>query len=203
MKRLILGAIVAALVPAFASAAPVAKPGELAPDFKVKDAKGKEQTLSAQKGKWVVLEWYNKDCPFVKKHYGSKNMQALQEKYTGKGVTWFQVISSAKGEQGYLTPKEAIKVASAAGTKATATLLDESGAVGKSYDALTTPHMFIVNPEGVLVYAGGIDDKNSPNPDVIAQSTNFVATTLDTVLAGGKVEPFTQPHYGCGIKYKK
>ncbi len=200
MKKLLLASLCSlALFPLSAMADAV--PGQAAPTFEVKDAKGKTQKLADYKGKWVVLEWYNKDCPYVKKHYGSGNMQKLQKSYTDKGVTWLTVISSAPGKQGHLKPDEAVKVASANKSVANAILLDESGTVGKAYGAKTTPHMFVINPEGNVVFAGGIDDNDSASPDVIAKSKNFVAAALDSSLAGKPVETASAKPYGCSVKY--
>ena len=175
--------------------------GKDAPAFEVKDATGKTHKLSDFKGKWLVLEWYNKDCPYVKKHYSSQNMQKLQKTYTGKGVQWLSVISSAKGKQGHLAAADALKVAKETNSSATAVLLDETGVMGKAYDAKTTPHMFVINPQGKVVYAGGIDDNDSANPDVIAKSKNFVATALDESLAGKAVTTASARPYGCSVKY--
>lgn len=191
---------VALLLPAFASAEAV--PGKPAPDFSVMDAEGTEHTLGDYKGQWLVLEWFNKDCPYVKKHYGSGNMQKLQNTYTGKDVKWLTIISSAEGKQGYLEPKEALAVAADHKLAASAPfLLDPSGAMGKAYDAKTTPHMYVINPEGVLVYAGGIDDNDSANPAVIADSKNYVAAALDEAMAGKPVTTAASRPYGCTIKY--
>lgn len=178
-----------------------AVPGKSAPAFEIKDANGKTQNLSAYKGKWVVLEWFNKDCPYVKKHYSSQNMQKLQKTYVDKGVTWLTVISSAKGKEGYLTPKEALKVASTNKSFAHAILIDETGAMGKSYGAKTTPHMFVINPEGMIAYAGGIDDNDSTSADVIPTSKNYVAAALDAGLTGKTIETASARPYGCSVKY--
>ncbi len=186
---------------ASSSAWAVATPGQPAPTFEVKDATGKTYSLASLKGKWTVLEWTNKDCPFVIKHYESGNMQKLQKTYTGKGVTWLSVISSAKGKQGHLSPDEAVKVASANKSAANAILLDETGAMGQAYGAKTTPHMYIINPEGQVVYAGGIDDNDSSNPAVIPKSKNFVAMALDASLAGKPVATASSRPYGCSVKY--
>jgi peroxiredoxin len=184
----------------FAQAVPV--PGKPAPDFNVTDADGKVHQLADYKGQWLVLEWFNKDCPFVKKHYGSGNMQKLQNTYTAQGVKWLTVISSAKGKQGYLAPAEAKTVAADHKLAASAPfLIDESGAMGKAYDAKTTPHMFIIDPQGVLVYAGAIDDNDSANPAVIADSTNYVAAALDEAMADKPVTTVTSRPYGCSVKY--
>lgn len=198
MKKLIL-AIAMMVLPTTVNAQAVA--GKDAPAFEVKDSAGKTHKLSDYKGKWLVLEWYNKDCPYVKKHYGSQNMQKIQKTYTGKGVQWLSVISSAKGKQGNLSAADALKVAKETGSNATAVLLDESGVMGKAYDAKTTPHMFVINPQGKVVYAGGIDDNDSANSDVIAKSKNYVTTALDESLAGKPVSTASARPYGCSVKY--
>jgi len=173
-----------------------------APDFKVKDALGKEHSLKAHAGKWVVLEWYNRDCPYVKKHYESQNMQKIQKTYTGKGVDWLTVISSAPGSQGYFTAAEALENAKKFASNANAVLIDESGAMGKAYGAKTTPHMFVIDPKGNVVYAGAIDDNDSSDPKVIEKSKNYVVAALDSGLAGKAVETKTSKPYGCSVKYK-
>ena len=137
-------------------------PGSAAPDFSVTDSKGKTQSVSQYKGKYVVLEWFNPECPFVKKHYGSGNMQKLQEEFTGKGVVWLSVDSSAPGKEGNLTPEQAEKKMTEWKTKSTALLLDPDGKAGQAYGAKNTPHMFVINPEGKVIYAGAIDSKATP-----------------------------------------
>ena len=200
MKLVALVAVIALAVPMMASADAV--PDKPAPTFKEKDATGKEQSLDSLKGKWVVLEWFNRDCPYVKKHYGANNMQKLQKTYGDKGVTWLTVISSMKGAQGHETPESALKVASSNKSAAKAILLDENGDMGKAYGAKTTPHMFVINPKGEVVYAGGIDDNDSSDPKVIPKSKNFVAAALDAGMAGKTVETKTAKAYGCTIKYQ-
>lgn len=180
----------------------VAKVDEPAPDFKVKDAAGKEQTLKNYAGKWVVLEWYNRECPYVKKHYESQNMQKLQKAYTGKGVAWLTVISSAPGSQGYLTGKEAMENSKKVASAATDVLIDDSGAMGKAYEAKTTPHMFVIDPKGKLVYAGAIDDNDSSDPKVIEKSANYVTAALDAGMAGKAIATKSSKPYGCSVKYK-
>ncbi|HCU26088.1 MAG TPA: thioredoxin family protein [Deltaproteobacteria bacterium] len=175
--------------------------GQAAPAFQVKDATGKDQTLSNYAGQWVVLEWYNKDCPYVRKHYGSGNMQNLQKTYTAKGVKWLTVLSSAPGKQGYLEAAQALENAKQVGSAATAVLLDPSGAMGQAYGAKTTPHMYVIDPKGKLVYAGAIDDNNSANPAVIPTSKNYVAAALDEALAGKAVMVSSSQPYGCSVKY--
>jgi peroxiredoxin len=178
-----------------------AEPGKPAPAFEVKTADGKTAKLSDYAGKWVVLEWTNKDCPYVKKHYGSKNMQAVQKAYTGKGVTWLSVISSAPGKQGHLEGAAALAEAKGNGSAATAILLDPTGVMGKAYGAKTTPHMFVIDPKGTVVYAGAIDDNDSADPAVIKTSKNLVAAALDAGLAGKAPAVTSSRAYGCGVKY--
>ena len=200
MKKLIsLISVVLMAAPMIVSAEVV--PGKPAPAFEVKDATGKIQSLKDHKGKWIVLEWFNQDCPYVKKHYGSQNIQKLQKTYSDKGVVWLSVISSAKGKQGYLTGADAIKLAKENKSAALTTLIDEAGTMGKAYDAKTTPHMFVINPEGVVVYAGAIDDNDSAKPEVIAKSKNYISAALDAGMAGKKVETASTKSYGCSVKY--
>lgn len=175
--------------------------GSSAPNFSAPDAKGKPHSVSEFKGKYVVLEWFNPDCPFVKKHYGSGNMQKLQEEFTGKGVVWLSIDSSAQGKEGNLTPAEAEKKMAELKMHPTALLLDPDGKAGQAYGAKNTPHMFIINPEGKVIYEGAIDSKASTNPADIANSTNYVKVALDESLAGKTVStPSTKP-YGCSVKY--
>lgn len=198
LQSLSFAALVA--VPAFALAA--AQPGKPAPDFSEVDASGKTQTLADFKGEWLVVEWFNKDCPFVGKHYNSNNMQALQKKYADKGVKWVSVISSAEGRQGHLEAAEALAVAKENGsTLSTAYLLDEDGSMGRAYGAKATPHMFVINPEGVVVYAGAIDDNSSANPAVIPESKNYVSAALDASLKGELIQIASTRAYGCSVKY--
>jgi hypothetical protein len=175
--------------------------GAKAPDFRATDSNGKTQNLASCKGKIVVLEWLNRQCPFVRKHYDSGNMQKLQKEYTGKGVIWFSVISSAPGKQGYCTPEEANSFIREKGAAATAVLLDTQGTVGKLYGAKTTPHMFIIDAAGVLVYDGAIDDTPSTDIADIATAKNYVQSALDEILAGKQVTVATSQPYGCSVKY--
>ena len=183
-------------------AADIPPVGSAAPDFSLKDTKGKAHSLSQYKGKFVVLEWFNPECPFVKKHYGSDNMQKLQQDATGKGVVGLTIDSSAEGKEGYLTAEQADKVTSQWKTKETALLLDTEGTAGKAYGAKNTPNMVIINPEGKIIYEGAIDSKASPNPADIPTSTNYVKTALDEAMAGKPVSNPTTKPYGCGVKYK-
>ncbi len=175
--------------------------GKKAPDFTLTDASGNKHTLSDYEDKYVVLEWLNHDCPFVVKHYATGNMQMLQEKYRDKGVVWFSVISSAPGKQGYLEPDQARKVTRDKKAKPSAVLLDPDGKVGRAYDARVTPHMYIIDPQGTLVYMGAIDDRPSTNHDDVKDARNFVREGLNLLLDGRDVEVTSHQPYGCTVKY--
>jgi peroxiredoxin len=170
--------------------------GQSAPDFKVKDTSGKEQSLSAYKGKFVVLEWVNPDCPFVKKHYDSSNMQATQKSAEAKGAVWLSVSTGAGGKASDLDAWVKEK-----GAAPTATLLDPDGKVGKAYGARTTPHLYVINPEGKLVYAGAIDNKPTANKADVQGATNYVTAALSEAMAGKPVSKATSEPYGCSVKY--
>ena len=175
--------------------------GKPAPDFTLQDVSGNKHELSDYKGKYVVLEWVNFGCPFVKKHYGSENMQKLQKEFSEKGVVWLSICSSAPGKQGNETPDAAKKGISQFGWAASAYLVDEDGKVGKLYNAKTTPEMFVVDPKGTLIYAGAIDDKPTPDPSTVEGSNNFVKAALSEATNGKPVSvPSTKP-YGCSVKY--
>lgn len=178
-----------------------AKVGETAPGFTLVDINGNEHSLSDYAGKFVVLEWINYDCPFVQKHYNSGNMQALQKKYREKDVVWLTICSSAEGKQGYFSTDEINKRSREHGANFTAYLIDESGEVGKAYGAKTTPHMYIISPEGSLIYAGGIDDTPSTDVADIETATNYVSAALDAAMNGGEVEVKVSKPYGCSVKY--
>lgn len=199
MKTLIILAIILfAINPAFAQDAKV---DSKAPNFKLKDSNGQEHSLSDFSGKTVVLEWINYDCPFVIKHYDSKNMQQLQEKYTQKGIVWLAICSSAKGKQGNFSIEEINKRSKDHDAKFTAYLIDEDGNVGKMYGAKTTPHIYIINAEGILLYAGAIDDIKSTNKEDVKKAKNYVATALEELLAGKEVTTKSTTPYGCSVKY--
>jgi peroxiredoxin len=176
--------------------------GQSAKYFEAQGSDGKSYRLSDYAGKYVVLQWYNKDCPFVRKHYESGNMQSLQAKYTAKSVIWFEIISSAPGEQGYLTATQAEQNRASTGSKATATLLDPEGKIGRLYGAKTTPHMFIISPEGILIYQGAIDNRNSTDGEDIPGAKNYVAAALDEALTGKPITVSSTHPYGCSVKYK-
>ena len=175
--------------------------GQPAPDFSLTNCSGKKVSLSDYKGKVVVLEWVNHNCPFVVKHYGSGNMQKLQADATAKGVAWLSICSSAPGKQGHADAAGAAKKCTETQSAATAYLLDETGKVGKTYGAKVTPEMYVIDAKGVLVYHGAIDDKKSTNPGDIAGAKNYVAAALDEVLAGKPVSTSKTDPYGCGVKY--
>jgi peroxiredoxin len=178
------------------------KPGAAAPDFTLPDTNGKEHSLSDFKGKFVVLEWTNFGCPFVKKHYDSKNMQHLQAKYTDKDVVWLMIGSSAEGKQGNFPAEKWNEMIEEKGAKPTAVLLDPEGTVGRLYGATTTPDMYIVDPDGKLLYRGAIDSKPTADKSDIPTSTNYVSAALDAAMEGKPVKkPSTSP-YGCSVKYK-
>jgi peroxiredoxin len=202
MKRKILLITLSALVSAGLYAGDVPPVGTAAPTFSLPDAAGKTHSLSDYKGKYVVLEWFNPECPFVKKHYGSDNMQKLQRDYTAKGVVWLTIDSNAPGTEGNLTPEAAQKVMASWKTKQTALLLDPESDVAKLYGAKNTPDMIVISPEGKIVYEGAIDSKASPNPNDIPTSTNYVKAALDEALAGKPVSNPTTKPYGCSVKYK-
>ncbi len=183
------------------SQAAAVKPGEPAPDFTAVDSEGKSQTLSSYKGKYVVLEWFNEGCPFVQKHYHSTNMQTLQREMTGKGVVWLSVISSAPGKQGYSIPADANTMRRKWNIASTATLLDPEGKVGRLYGAKTTPDMFIVSPDGKILYMGAIDEKATSNPADIDGAKNYVKAALDEAMAGKPVTTAATTPYGCSVKY--
>jgi peroxiredoxin len=180
-----------------------AKPeiGKAAPAFTLKDTAGNTHSLADFEGKFVVLEWLNYDCPFVQKHYDSGNMPALQERYTEQDVVWLSVVSSAPGKQGHFAPAEMDRRTAQAGGNQTAVLMDPTGTVGRAYNAKTTPHMFVIDPEGTLLYMGGIDDVPTANPADLERATNHVAAALDAAMAGEAVPVAVSQPYGCSVKY--
>lgn len=202
MRRLIRPLALTLILAASSAFGAVAQVDSTAPDFTLKGADGKTYSLSDFKGKHVVLEWVNFGCPFVRKHYDSGNMQSLQTTYTDSGVVWLSIASSAKGKQGYYEGEALTTQIEKEKSAATAYLIDESGTVGRLYGARTTPHMYVVDPAGTLVYAGGIDNIKSANPADIPKATNYVSEALDCCLAGEPVAQKTSAPYGCSVKYK-
>jgi peroxiredoxin len=175
--------------------------GAAAPDFSALDASGKSHKLSDFKGKHVVLEWTNPGCPFVVKHYGG-NMQALQKEFTARGVVWLSVNSTSKEADDYLAPARLLAWTVDKKASASAMLMDESGRIGQLYSAKTTPHMYIINPQGLLVYAGAIDSVPSARVDDIKLATNYVRQGLNETLSGKSISVTSTRAYGCSVKYK-
>lgn len=175
--------------------------GNEAPQFSAKDSTGKEISLNSFKGKVVVLEWFNSNCPFVKKFYKNGDMQRFQQELGAKGVVWLTVSSSAPGKNGHLTAEQAETTRVDLGMKSSALVLDESGTIGKAYGARTTPHMFVIATDGKLAYAGAIDSENSTDADDIAKAKNYVVEAANNLLANKAVEVSSTEPYGCSVKY--
>lgn len=200
MKKLFLTLVTALVVAGTAHAQPVI--GQPAPELTATDTKGVSHSLSDFRGKTVVLEWTNHDCPYVKKHYDTGNMQALQREATAEGVVWLTIISSAPGKQGYVTAEEADALTAERDAAPTAVLFDPEGTAGKAYGARTTPHMFVIDPEGTLVYMGGIDDRPTASKEDVEGARNYVREALTALGSGQDVPQSTSRPYGCSIKYK-
>ena len=193
--------LTAALVFATATLAWAVKVGMQAPDFTGTASNGKQISLAEYRGKYVVLEWHNQGCPFVRKQYESGNMEALQRKWTKKNVVWLSVISSAPGQQGFVTAEEENEYLQKMKASPTAVLLDPTGTIGHLYGAKTTPNMFVIDPHGKLIYEGAIDDHSTADQDDIKGSKNYVDAALTEAMNGGPViVPTTRP-YGCAVKY--
>jgi peroxiredoxin len=175
--------------------------GAAAPEFTLPDTYGNEHSLSDYRGEWVVLEWLNYGCPYVRKHYNSQSMQDLQAKYGDRGVKWLAIVSSAPGKQGYYEPDAMNEMSEKKGQRALAVLLDPEGTVGRMYNAQTTPQMVIIDPEGTLLYNGAIDDRPSSRPASLEGAHNYLAAGLDEAMAGQPVSVPTTKPYGCSVKY--
>lgn len=199
MTRFLTALLIASALAAPAVAAPVL--GQPAPAFEAVDAKGKTRSLAEFRGKTVVLEWTNNGCPYVQKHYNSGNMQNLQGQAAKDGVVWLTVVSSAPGMQGHLTGPQAVAWKAKEKAPVADVLLDPKGTVGRAYEAKTTPHMYVVDKAGALVYMGGIDDKPSSDPASLKGATNYVAAALADVKAGRAVAQAATRPYGCSVKY--
>lgn len=189
-------AVLSALLAAWA-----ARVGEPAPSFTATDSNGKVHKLSEYRGRFVVLEWSNRGCPYTQKHYNSGNMQRLQREWTGRGVIWLTVISSAPGKQGYVTASEENTYLKQVNAAPTAVLLDPMGALGHLYDAKTTPHIFIISAQGTLIYNGAIDDRPTTNAADVSGAKNYVSAALDEATSGKPVGNSTSRPYGCSVKY--
>jgi peroxiredoxin len=199
-----LGALVAAgtlAAPSRAHAAVQPKVGAPAPPFTAPATSGTSQSLADLRGKIVVLEWTNHDCPYVRKHYESGNMQALQREATGQGVVWLSIVSSAPGTQGYVTPPQADELTASRKAAPTAVLLDPQGTVGKLYGATNTPHMYVIDKAGTLAYAGALDDRPTTRRADIQGANNYVRAALQSVMSGEPVKTPVTRAYGCTVKY--
>lgn len=184
------------------SASAQVRVGATAPAFTATDSHGQTHSLGQYHGKYVVLEWHNQGCPYTRKHYVSGNMQSLQKEWTGKGVVWFTVISSAPDQQGYVTPDQENAYVDKMHAVPTAVLMDSEGKVGHLYDAKTTPQMIVISPEGNVIYDGAIDSKPTPDADDIRSADNYVNDALTAAMAGKPIAtPYTRS-YGCSVKYR-
>ena len=196
MKRVALAFLMCIALPA--SAVNVGQP---APDFTLSDLSGKPVKLSDLKGKFVVLEWVNPECPYVQKHYDSANMQTLQKEFGAKQVAWLAINSTREGHSEFKSPQQMAGWMKDKGGAPAATLLDRDSKVGKLYGAVTTPHMYVIDPKGTLVYVGAIDDKRSTNPADVKTAKNYVRVALGESMAGKAVSTTSTSPYGCTVKY--
>ena len=201
-RPFIAACAIAALASFLPTAHAVPSVGQAAPDFTLNDADGKAVKLSDFRGKHVVLEWTNPGCPYVRKHYDSGNMPATQQDAVSRGVVWLSINSTEKGSYEYLAPDKLVAWQQQRKAAPTHVLMDEEGTTGRAYGARTTPHMYIVDPQGRLVYAGGIDSIPSSNPADIQRATNYVKQGLAEALAGRPITAATTRPYGCSVKYK-
>lgn len=201
MKHSTLNLMLVALLLCTASLISAARVGEAAPDFTATASNGKSVHLADYRGKYVVLEWHNNGCPYVGKHYKSGNMQRLQKQWTSQGVIWFTILSSAPGKQGYATASEENDYLAKMQAAPTAALLDPSGQIGHLYYAKTSPQMIVINPQGVMIYDGAIDDKPTTDLSDVPGATNYVNRALEQAMAGKPVETAATRPYGCSVKY--
>jgi len=200
LSTVFMAASIAVITPA--TAAQSARVGSPAPQFTAPDSAGRMQTLAQYRGKYVVLEWHNQGCPYTRKHYSSGNMQELQKMWTSKGVAWFTVISSAPGQQGYVTASEENDYLSKMHASPTAALLDPDGQIGRLYGAKTTPEMYIIDPQGKLIYEGAIDNRPTPEASDIKGAENYVSEALTSAMAGKPISQAYTHSYGCSVKYR-
>jgi peroxiredoxin len=197
-RRLLSLALATLAIPALAVA-----PGTPAPDFKGTDSNGVQHSLSDYRGKYVVLEWANKGCPYDQKHYLSGSMENLQKEWTAKGVVWLSVISSAPGEQGYVTPAEENNYIKTMHVASTAVLLDPTSTIARLYEAKTTPHMFVIDPTGKLIYQGAIDNKPTTDQEDLKTADNYLNDALNASMSGKPVPVASTRPYGCSVKYAR
>ena len=195
-RKLLFLTLALTSIPALAVA-----PGTPAPDFKGTDSNGVQHSLSDYRGKYVVLEWANKGCPYDQKHYLSGNMESLQKEWTAKGVVWLSVISSAPGTQGYVSPAEENSYIKSMHVASTAVLLDPTSAIARLYEAKTTPHMFVIDPTGKLIYEGAIDNKPTTDQADVKGADNYLNDALNASMSGKSVAVTTTRPYGCSVKY--
>jgi peroxiredoxin len=200
MRRIQLGLLLA-VFGASASVLSALPPGSIAPDFKGVDSNGVTHSLSDYRGKFVVLEWANRGCPYEKKHYLSGNMESLQKQWTEKGVVWLSILSDGPGQQGYVTPAEENDYLKTMHASPTAALLDPTGAIGHLYQARTTPHIFVIDPTGKIVYQGAIDDQPTPDPSSLKGADNYLSDALSAATAGKPVAIAATKPYGCAVHY--
>jgi peroxiredoxin len=196
-----LAATAAASVAASAPAEAAVQTGRPAPDFTATDSRGAAHSLAGYRGKTVILEWTNHECPYTAKHYATRNMQALQEAATGAGAVWLTVVSSRPGQQGYVDGAQADRLTATRNARPTAVLLDPKGQLGRLYEARTTPHMFVIDGAGQLVYMGAIDDRPTASPSSVKGARNYVREALGAVAAGRLVAVASTRPYGCSVKY--
>ena len=195
-RKLLSFALTALTLPALAVV-----PNTIAPDFKGTDSNGVQQSLSDYRGKFVVLEWANKGCPYDQKHYLSGSMENLQKEWTAKGVIWLSVISSAPGQQGYVTPAEENTYLKTMHAAPTAVLLDPTSSIARIYEAKTTPHIFVIDPTGKLIYQGAIDDKPTTDQEDLRGARNYLNEALTAAMAGKPIAVASTRPYGCSVKY--
>jgi peroxiredoxin len=200
MRRVWLGLLLGVFA-ASANLAGALPPGSAAPDFKGVDSKGVAHSLDEYRGKFVVLEWANRGCPYEQKHYLSGNMESLQKQWTGKGVVWLSILSDGPGEQGYVTPAEENDYLKTMKASPTAALLDPTGTIGHLYQARTTPHVFVIDPTGKIVYQGALDDQPTPDPASLKSADNYLSDALSAALAGKPVAVASTKPYGCAVHY--
>ncbi len=200
MRRLAFATALCALF-AWTLTASAVRVGSQAPDFTGTDSHGQTHTLSQYRGQFVVLEWTNNGCPFTRKHYDSGNMQALQREWTGRGVIWLTILSSAQGQQGYMTASEENAYMARVHADPTAAILDPSGTIGHLYDAKTTPEMVVIDRSGKIIYQGAIDDHPTTDVADIPHSKNYVSEALSEAMDGQPIAVAYARPYGCSVKY--